>query len=237
MNTVYGYCRISQKKQSIERQVRNISAAYPDAVIVREAFTGTKVEGRKEFEKLLSLARAGKVSSIVFDSVSRMSRDAESGFALYRELYELGVQLIFLKEPHINTAVYKEAAEKQIEAVKTGDDAADDLVNEIMKSLNRYMMRLAEKQIFIAFQQAEKEVRDLQQRTKEGLQTAVINGKTLGRPVGSKPVIKKEAPAKEAIRKYSRDFNGSLADGEVLKLVNVSRNTYYKYKRQMREEG
>ncbi len=237
MGNVYGYCRISQKKQSIERQVRNISSAYPEAVILREAFTGTKVEGRKEFEKLLALARAGKVSAIVFDSVSRMSRDAETGFTLYRELYDLGVELIFLKEPHINTAVYKEAAEKQIEAVTTGDDAADELVSEIMKSLNRYMMRLAEKQILIAFQQSEKEVQDLRQRTKEGLQTAVLNGKTLGRPAGVKPIIKKEAPAKAAIRKYSRDFDGSLADPEVIRLVGISRNTYYKYKRQMREDG
>lgn len=40
----YGYCRISTKQQSIERQIRNIKAAYPDAEIVEEAFTGTKIE-------------------------------------------------------------------------------------------------------------------------------------------------------------------------------------------------
>ena len=31
----YGYCRISTKKQSLERQVRNIKAEYPDAVILQ----------------------------------------------------------------------------------------------------------------------------------------------------------------------------------------------------------
>lgn len=36
---IYGYCRISTKKQNIERQERNILAAYPDAVIVREINT------------------------------------------------------------------------------------------------------------------------------------------------------------------------------------------------------
>ncbi len=35
----YGYCRTSKPKQSIERQIRNIKAAYPDAVIVQEVFT------------------------------------------------------------------------------------------------------------------------------------------------------------------------------------------------------
>lgn len=35
--SVYGYCRISTPQQNIERQVRNIAAAYPAAHIVREA--------------------------------------------------------------------------------------------------------------------------------------------------------------------------------------------------------
>lgn len=48
MGITYGYCRISTSKQNIERQVRNIQAVYPDAVIVREVFTGTKFQGRKD---------------------------------------------------------------------------------------------------------------------------------------------------------------------------------------------
>ena len=31
---IYGYCRISTAKQSIDRQIRNIKAAYPTAHIV-----------------------------------------------------------------------------------------------------------------------------------------------------------------------------------------------------------
>ena len=69
----YGYARISTKQQSIERQIRNISAAFPDARIYREAYTGTKIE-RPEFEKLLKRLKSG--DTVVFDSVSRMSRDA-----------------------------------------------------------------------------------------------------------------------------------------------------------------
>ena len=50
---IYGYCRISTPHQNIERQVRNILAAYPDAHIVREVYTGTKFQGRSELDKLL----------------------------------------------------------------------------------------------------------------------------------------------------------------------------------------
>ena len=77
---VYGYVRISTKKQNIERQIRNIKERYPDAVIVSEIYTGTKYQGRQEFEKILKRVRSG--DAIVFDSVSRMSRNAEEGFAL-----------------------------------------------------------------------------------------------------------------------------------------------------------
>ena len=48
----YGYCRISTKKQNIERQERNIKATYPEALIRKEVYTGTKSD-RKEWNKLL----------------------------------------------------------------------------------------------------------------------------------------------------------------------------------------
>lgn len=240
MKKIWGYCRISQRKQSIERQRRNIKLAYPDAVLVEEAYTGTKLEGRKEFDKLLRTVRKdvenGIQVVIVFDSVSRMSRNAEEGFQLYQELYELGVELVFLKEPHINTQTYKEAINKQLSAVETGDEATNELMKAIIDGINRYMLDLAKKQIFLAFQQAEKEVQDLHQRTKEGMETARLAGRTPGPEKGRKYNVKKESGAKAAIRKHSKEFGGTLNDAECMKLVGVSRGTYYKYKKEMLEE-
>lgn len=96
---VYGYCRISTSEQSMERQIRNIKLAYPDAVIVKETYTGTIIQGRKEFEKLLKIVSTD--DTLVFDSVSRMSRTAQEGYEMYQKLYNQGVSLVFLKEPHI----------------------------------------------------------------------------------------------------------------------------------------
>ena len=96
---VYGYCRISTSKQSMERQIRNIKLAYPDAVIVKETYTGKIIQGRKEFEKLLKIVSTD--DTLVFDSVSRMSRTAQEGYEMYQKLYNQGVSLVFLKEPHI----------------------------------------------------------------------------------------------------------------------------------------
>lgn len=227
MEKKYGYCRISTKQQNIDRQVRNILSAYPDAEIKTEAYTGTKLDGRKELDKILKQVKSG--DTIIFDSVSRMSRNAEEGFELYQELYQKGVELVFLKEPHINTATYKKALESGIELTGTKVDL-------ILSGVNAYLMELAKEQIKIAFEQSEKEVMDLRQRTKEGIETARRNGKQIGQEQGKKFNIKKAAPAKEKIRKYSRDFDGTLPDAEVMKLVGLARNTYYKYKKELKEE-
>ena len=227
LSKTYGYCRISRPQQSIERQKRNIKAEYPSATILEEAFTGTKMD-RPEWNKLRKVVRPG--DTIVFDSVSRMSRTADEGVKTYFELYENGIQLIFLKEHYIDTEVYAENMKDKIELQGTDED-------EIFKGLNNYFRKLAEKQIRIAFDQAEKEVQDLHQRTKEGIQTARLNGKQIGQKRGNTLTIKKAAPAKEIILKHSKAFNGTLSDIECIKLTGLSRNTYYKYKRELKAEG
>ncbi len=221
---IYGYCRISRPQQSIDRQIRNIKLEYPKAVIVQEAYTGTSMD-RPEWMKLEKRVKSGDV--IVFDSVSRMSRSADEGVETYFQLYEKGVQLVFMKEHYIDTAVYAENMQDKIELQGTDED-------EIFKGLNNYFRKLAAKQIRIAFDQAEKEVQDLRQRTREGIETARLNGKQIGQRPGNKLHIKKEAPAKDKILKYSKDFNGSLSDPECIKLIGISRNTYYKYKRELK---
>ena len=222
---LYGYCRISKAKQSIERQIRNIKAAYPDALIIQEVFTRTRID-RKEWQKLFSKVKAG--DTIVFDSVSRMSGNANDGFAAYEELYNRGVVLVFLKEPHINTSTYKQALENNVKL--TGSN-----VDYILEGVNKYLMALAKEQIRLAFEQSEKEVEDLHQRTREGIETARINGKQIGQRPGAKLTTKKSVAAKQIIVKHSKDFNGTLNDPDVMKLTDLSRNTYYKYKRELKE--
>lgn len=220
---LYGYVRISKPKQSIERQVRNIKSKYSEAVIVDEAFTGTTTS-RPKWQKLYAAVKEG--DSIVFDSVSRMSRNAEEGFADYEKLYQRGVDLIFLKEPLINTATFKSALASSVPLTGTN-------VDYILDGVNRFLMELAREQIRLAFEQAEKEVSDLHQRTREGIETARLNGKQIGHPTGVKITTKKSIQAKEQIRKYSREYDGTLNDTDVIRLLGISRNTFYKYKREM----
>ncbi len=227
MSKIYGYCRVSTKQQNIDRQERNIKKIYGAAVIVKEVYTGTDFQGRKELDKLLRQIKQG--DTLVFDSVSRMSRNADEGIELYMDLYDKGITLVFLNEPHINTDTYKSALENEI--TLTGGD-----IDDILSGVNSYLKKLAKKQIRIAFEQAEKEVRDLQERTKQGIETARLNGKQIGGIKGVKLTTKKSIASKEVILKRSKDFGGDLKDVDLMKIINLSRNTFYKYKRELMEE-
>lgn len=220
---VYGYCRISTPQQKIERQVENILRAYPDAVIIKEAYSGRRMD-RPEWTKIYKKFQPEDV--IVFDEVSRMSRNADEGAEVYQELFERGIELRFLKEPHIDTATYRKALANLISMTGTN-------VDFILEGINKYLMALAKEQIRLAFMQAEKEVEFLRKRTSEGLRQAKANGSQIGNKAGSTFVTKKSKAAKEIISRHSKTFGGSLDDTEVMRLCGCSRNTYYKYKKEL----
>ena len=231
--TIYGYARISTKKQSLQRQINNIEAYNENAIIYEEEFTGRKVEGRKEFQKLLKKVKAN--DTIIFDSVSRMSRNAEEGIKLYMDLFDKGVNLIFLNEMHINTDTYKNALGNAIQLTNTD-------VDDILIGVNKYMKKLATNQIRIAFEQSQKEVDDLSIRTSKGIEAkrkeAEKNNKKfkIGREAGAKVTTKKSIEAKKEIQRLSKDFNGSNKDKEVIEILKINRNTYYKYKKELVQE-
>ena len=245
---VYGYVRVSTAKQRKARQIDNIKAAYPDAIIIEEAFTGTSMQ-RPAWTRLYNKLAQG--DTVVFDEVSRMSRNADEGFAVYEELYRRGVTMVFLKEPGINSDVYRSAAKRRIEAasIATGNNAVDNFTEALFEAINKLLMDLARQQIEAAFAQAEAEVTHLHQRTSEGVRKAIerydreeLEGKphTKGRPGrANTPTIttKKSIAAKEIIRKHNRDFGGSLNDIDTMKMIGqIARNSYYKYKRELAAE-
>lgn len=225
---IYGYCRVSTNRQVITRQVENILKVYPGARIYQEAYTGVTSD-RQEWKKLKKLVSSGDI--LVFDSVSRMSRNAEEGIQEYFELYNRGVKLIFLKESYINSDVYTKAKEQQI-AAKTGNKITDIL----LAAIEEVLKVIAVDQIEKAFEQSEKEALDIRTRTREGLRVKKSQGVILGRRVGSKIQTKKSIKMKEKIKLLAKDFGGNLKDIQVIEVLKISRNTYFKYKRELKEE-
>ena len=270
MKLTYGYARVSTTHQDFERQIANIKEKYPEARLVTDKFTGTKLD-RPNFTKLLKILKPG--DTVVFDAVDRMSRNAEEGFRLYRELYEKGVQLVFLKDPLIDTEVYKGV----MQIPNTGNK---DLDETLLRGLNEYLFRLADRQIRIAFETAQYEADMKRGNVKEGIREKKERNEELkrefpetymqhpdytqiGQPKGAKLTTKKSIAAKEVIRKYNKDFGGTLNDIETMiqagmlpadydkqtitdketgetrlkTIKDYNRTTYYKYKRELKEAG
>ena len=198
------------------------------SIVLKEAYTGTTTD-RPEWNKLYKKIKTG--DSIVFDSVSRMSRNSDEGIELYMDLFNKGVTLVFLKESYIDTSVYRSTIEQTIGS--TGNDIADIYI----EATNKVIKLLAEKQIRKAFEQAEKEVEDLHQRTREGIETARLEGKQIGRIAGKKYTSNKEKKYKPEILRLSKDFNGTNTDSEVMAFTGLSRGSYYKYKRELKVEN
>ncbi len=164
--------------------------------------------------------------TIVFDEVSRMSRNSEEGFEIYQKMFDMGVSLVFLKEPHINTDTYRKTIDIQIRMTGTNADV-------LLKAVKEYLMLLAKEQIKLAFEQAEKEVVYLRQRTREGIESARLNGKQIGQKQGSRLTTKKSKEMKVKILKMAKSFDGNMSDSEVISILGLARNTYYKYKKEL----
>ena len=229
---VYGYCRVSTNHQRITRQITNIREIDSHANIIKEFYTGT-TQSRPLWDKLMKQIEKG--DTIIFDSVSRMSRNADEGFKDYKALYELGVNLIFINEPLINTSVFDSSKKNLLKiTVETGNQAVDNYFKGNIKLINDLLMSLAEEQIKQAFIQSEKEVNDLHTRISQGMRESKNNGTKIGLPKGTTLVTAKSIKCKEIILKHSKDFGGSLDDPDVITLCACSINSYYKYKRQLK---
>ena len=232
---IYGYCRVSTKNQRITRQVTNITELYPDVTLVKEFYTGT-TQNRPLWDKLMKQLNAG--DTIVFDSVSRMSRNADEGFKDYKTLYEAGISLVFINEPLINTSIFDSTKNNLLEiSVQTGNVAVDNYFKGNITLINNLLMSLAEEQIKAAFDQAEKEVTDLHSRISQGIREAKKNGTQIGLIKGTTLTTDKSVKCKEIIKKHAIEFGGTLSDKEVMTLCKISRNSYYKYKRELKMQS
>lgn len=229
---IYGYCRVSTNHQRITRQITNIKEIDAHASIIKEFYTGT-TQNRPQWEKLIKQIEKG--DTIIFDSVSRMSRNADEGFRDYKMLYEFGVNLIFINEPLINTSVFDSSRNNLLKiTVETGNQAVDSYFKGNIKLINDLLMSLAEEQIKQAFVQSEKEVNDLHTRISQGMRESKNNGIKIGLPKGTTLTTAKSIKCKDIIMKHSKDFGGSLDDPDVITLCACSKNSYYKYKRQIK---
>lgn len=237
---VYAYLRVSTAKQKFARQINNIRKGYPlnipDENIIREVFTGT-MQQRPAWLDLRKKLKAG--DTIVFDEVSRMSRNAEEGLQDYMELYEQGINLIFIKDPHVNTDRYRESVEAanaqnldKLDA-STGDKMIDELLSFMLKWINDFMRAQVRRDIERAFQRAEDEILHLSERTKAGMEAHDAKESIRKARKGKKFESVRSLTAKIGILDKASAFEGVNSDRDTARIVGVSDRTYFRYKEEL----
>ena len=238
---IYAYCRVSTKKQDIKRQINSIRRSFPiieDSHILKEVWTGTEMN-RPQWLNLRDRLKQG--DTVVFDSVSRMSRTADEGVREYQELYEQGVDLVFLNEPHINTEKYRRAMQeaKQNEIkfdIKVAEPMVGELLSFLEDWLNRFMLYSVQRDIQTAFDDSAKEIADLGRRTREGMIAKGAADKIRQYRTGKRFETEHSLRAKIKILENAAQFGGIHDDVDVILLADVSRRTFYNYKTELKEK-
>lgn len=114
LEKVAAYCRVSTDSKDQLNSYRtqigyytNFIAQHPGwelaDIYADEGITGTSLEKRDEFKRMLQDCRAGKIQRILVKSVSRFARNTLELIETTRELKDLGVVVVF-EEQGIDTA-------------------------------------------------------------------------------------------------------------------------------------
>lgn len=104
---IYGYCRVSSKSQvkgnSFEEQEELILKEYPNVVIFKEQYTGSKMD-RPVFTELLGKLQQG--DKLVVSKLDRFCRTTKEGLEVIDHLMAVGVKIHILNMGLIeNTAM------------------------------------------------------------------------------------------------------------------------------------
>ena len=111
---IAAYSRVStsrsEQENSYETQVRYFISLYNNSqteqlvgIYADEGISGTSIESRVSFNKMMDDCRRGKIDRIVTKSLSRFARNTKDCLTCVRELSDLGISVKFEKE-NIDTA-------------------------------------------------------------------------------------------------------------------------------------
>ncbi|MBQ9155766.1 MAG: recombinase family protein [Eubacterium sp.] len=224
----FGYCSSGCTRPQFEKQIDNINSRYPNAILIKEIYSKT-VSDRTELNKLLSQLEKDDV--LVVNSVDRLSRNPEKVISYYKTLAEKGVKLIFINQPYMNTEIYISAYEDTVSKAPEADKALvfKSLLHLLTDQVNRIL---------------EKSWEDLQQhrvQMRESYNQAMAEKKQTGKAAGKRYESRKSFMVKELIKRYNQNYNGSMNDVATMEQIRnemgtISRNTYYKYKKELAEE-
>lgn len=202
----FAYIRVSSKDQNEARQVDTmLELGVHERDIYIDKLSGRDTE-RPQYQALKAVVRPG--DTIIFDSITRMSRNMTDIKNEYDSFKQTGVLLKFVNEPMLNTETINQ------------DDTMQRAVSDIILTL------------LSAF--AEKERDDIRKRQAEGIASARKRGQHLGRPrIGYDTLDDQQRALFHD--EYKRWKDGQQTAVQTFKNVGLTKSTFYKVVREYEE--
>lgn len=153
MKKIYGYARVSSKEQNLDRQIESLKKyGVEERDIITDKQSGKDFNREGYITLKNSLLREGDI--LVIKELDRLGRNMDHIKQEWQELEKLGVNIVVLDNPVLNT--------------EGKTDLERKLIGNIIFELLTYM--------------AQKEREKIKQRQREGIDAAKALGKHLGRP-------------------------------------------------------
>lgn len=158
MSRTYGYARVSSSDQSLQRQMDALIAyGLTDRDIITDKASGKNFD--RSGYKTLKEQMLHKGDILVIKELDRLSRDYDGVKEEWHDIQAMGVDIVVLDTPILNTA--------------DKSDLEKALISNIVFELLSYL--------------ADKTRRKIKSSQAEGIRAAKKNGVKFGRPVAIKP--------------------------------------------------
>ena len=214
MSNYFAYMRISTKEErgkqkytrqenSLQRYARTKNIDY--VFEFKEDASGKSFTNRSEWNRLEKIIQPN--DTIVFNDITRFTRESENGYIKYMELMAKGINLIFLDNPTLSTDYIKEL-------ISTAKN-----MNFLEKTINEMLVKVL---LAAELTRAEQERLTISQRTKDGM---AASPNKAGRKVGQ--LDKMTEALENDIRRYLTDR--SIKQVDLMNKYKISRNTLKKY--------
>lgn len=206
----YYYNTENEKKRN-SKTFENLKGMYPEIELIKGSPSDL-------INKVLKLEKG---DIIYFNDYFKLLDDFPDETTLnwlYKKCYQSGIDLYFVNTPVCNTSFTKDLAES---FMGYSEEALDDIISKI---------------VAIEVGHA-KEIRQIIFDLKRTyLQTAKANGVQIGVKKGTKFNNPRGDYFKKKIVELSKSFNGNFSDVDLIAELNIPRTTFYKYKKEIKQE-
>lgn len=194
----FGYVRVSTKEQNEARQLDDMQALGIKGRYLYIDKASGKDTNRPQYQALKANVRAG--DTVVFESITRLSRNMTDVKKEYEWFVENGVLLRFINEPMLDTKTDKQGV---IERAMT------DIILTLLAAF------------------AEKEREEIKRRQREGIESAKKRGKHLGRPKRSFATMSSDE-RQTFIFEYNAWKTGKQTAVQTFERLEIPKATFYK---------